>query len=76
LPLRVSLQPPIISSLLGPNILLSTLCPNTLSLCAFLNARHQVQHPNKTTYYVTVSYISIFNFLDSRREDKRYWTEL
>jgi hypothetical protein len=34
---------------LGPNILLSTLFPNTLSLCSSLNVRDQVSHPYKTT---------------------------
>jgi hypothetical protein len=33
------LQPPVTSSLLGPNILLSTLFPDTLSLCSSLNIR-------------------------------------
>jgi hypothetical protein len=42
------LQPPVTSSLLGPNILLSTLFSNTLNLCSFLNARDQVSHPHKT----------------------------
>jgi hypothetical protein len=33
------------SSLFGPNILLSTLFSDTLSLCSFLNVRNQVSHP-------------------------------
>jgi hypothetical protein len=33
------LQSPVTSSLFGPNILLSTLCSNTLSLCSSLNVR-------------------------------------
>jgi hypothetical protein len=41
-------QPSDISSLLGPNILLSTLSPNTLSLRYSLNVRDQVSHPYKT----------------------------
>jgi hypothetical protein len=36
------LQPPVTSSLLGPNILLSTLFSNTLNLCPSLNVRDQV----------------------------------
>jgi hypothetical protein len=36
------LQPPIISSLFGPNILLSTLLWNTLSICSSFNIREQV----------------------------------
>jgi hypothetical protein len=43
------LQPPVISSLFGPNILLSTLFSNTLSLCCFLNVRDQVSHPYRIT---------------------------
>jgi hypothetical protein len=38
---------PVTSSLLGPNILLSTLFSNTLNLCSSL--RDQVLHPYKTT---------------------------
>jgi hypothetical protein len=36
-------------SLLGPNILLSTLFSNTLSLCSSLNVIDQVSHPYETT---------------------------
>jgi hypothetical protein len=43
------LHPPITSSLFGPNILLSTLFSNTLSLCSSLNDRDQVSHPYRTT---------------------------
>jgi hypothetical protein len=35
-------QPPVTSSLFGPNILLNTLFPDTLSLCSSLNVRDQV----------------------------------
>ena len=37
------------SSLLCPNILVSTLFPNTLSLCSSLNVSDQVPNPYKTT---------------------------
>jgi hypothetical protein len=30
---------------------------------------------HKTTLKIIVSYILIFMFLDSRREDKKFWTE-
>jgi hypothetical protein len=43
------LQPPVPSSLLGPNILLRTLFSNTLSLRSSLNERDHVSHPYKTT---------------------------
>jgi hypothetical protein len=54
------LQPPVTSSLFGPNILLSTLFSNTLSLCSSLNVRDQVSHPYRTTGKILVSYILIF----------------
>jgi hypothetical protein len=65
------LQPPVTSSLFGPNILLNTLFSNTLSLCSFLKVREQVSHPYRTTGTIIVLYILIFMFLDSRREDKK-----
>ena len=43
------LHSPVTSSLLGPNILLSTLFSKTLSLCSSLNVSDQVSHPYKTT---------------------------
>jgi hypothetical protein len=43
------LQPPVTSSLLDPNILLSTLFSNTLNLCSPVDARDQASHPYKTT---------------------------
>jgi hypothetical protein len=39
------LQSPVTSSLLGPNILLSTLFSNTLSLCFACSVRDQLSHP-------------------------------
>jgi hypothetical protein len=51
----------IISSLFGPNILLSTLFSNTHSLCSSLTVRDQVSCPYKTTGKVVVwksTYIS------------------
>jgi hypothetical protein len=43
------LHSPVTSSLLGTNILLSTLFSNTLSLRPFPNVSDQVSHPYKTT---------------------------
>jgi hypothetical protein len=68
------LHSPVTSSHFGPNILLRTLFSNTLSLCSSLNVR-EVSHPYKTTGRIKVLYILTFTFLDSRREDKRLWTE-
>jgi hypothetical protein len=48
-PLCSFLQPPATSSLFDPNILLSTLFSNTVSLCSSLNVRVQVSHPYRTT---------------------------
>jgi hypothetical protein len=45
---------PVTSSLFGPNILLSTLFSNTLSVCSCINVRDQVWHPYRTTGKVIV----------------------
>jgi hypothetical protein len=62
------------SILLGPNILLSTLFSNTLSLYSSDDVRDQVSHPYKTTGWIVVFYILTFTFLD-RQEDRRPWAE-
>jgi hypothetical protein len=67
-------SPLVTSSLLGPNILLSRLCSNTLSLHFSLNERDQVSQPYKTTGKIAILYI--FVFLDSKLEDKRFCTEV
>jgi hypothetical protein len=66
------LQPPVTSTLFGPDILLSTLFSNTLSLCSSLNVRHQVSHPYRTTGKTIILNILIFMLLDNRQEDKRH----
>jgi hypothetical protein len=57
------LQPPVTLSLLGHNILLSTLFSNALSQCSSLNVIDHVSHQ------FIVLYISILMLLDSRREE-------
>jgi hypothetical protein len=62
---------PVTSSLLGPNILLSTLFSNTLSLCSSINFTDQFSHPYKTTgnimllliLFFTFIFLLVFNFL-------------
>jgi hypothetical protein len=72
--IRSFLQPPVTSSLFGPSIL-NTLFSNTLSLWSSFNVRDQVSHSYSTTGKNIVFYSLIFMFLDSRREDKWFWTE-
>jgi hypothetical protein len=69
------LQYPVTSYHFGPIILLRTFFLITLSLWPSLKAREQVSHRNKTTGKITVIYILVFMFLDSRREDKMFWSE-
>jgi hypothetical protein len=73
----------VISSLLGPIILIRTLFSNTLSLYSSLNVRDKVSHPYKTTGRIMVIQlykaevklqfflflVLMFTFLDSLRED-------
>jgi len=63
------------SSLLYPNILLNTLFSNTLSQRSSLNVSDHVSHPYRTTGNIIVLYILIFNFWDSKLEDKRFCIE-
>jgi hypothetical protein len=39
------------------------------------SVRDQVSHRYRTTGKIIVLCVLIFMFLDSRREDKRFWTE-
>jgi hypothetical protein len=50
-------------SLLGPNVLLSTLFSNTLNLCSSFSVKDQVSNPYKTTRKIMILYILlIFTF--------------
>jgi hypothetical protein len=64
------LQSPVISCLLGPNILLSTLFSYVLNLCSLLSVTDQVSHPYETRCRIMVMYILIVKFLERRREAK------
>ena len=66
------LHSPIISSLLGPNILISTLFSNTLTQRSSLSVSDQVSHPFKTTDKIIILCIWIFIFLDSTLKYKLY----
>jgi hypothetical protein len=68
-------HPPVSSSLFGPNILLSTLYSNTVSLWSSLNVRDHVSHPYRTKGEIRVLHVLIFTFSVSRWEDRRFWTE-
>jgi len=56
-PLCSFLHSPVTSSLLGPNISLSTLFSNTLSLRSSLNVSDHVSHPYETIGKIIVLYI-------------------
>jgi hypothetical protein len=56
------LHSPVTLSLLGPNILISTLFSNTLNLRSSLHVSYQVSHPYKTTGKIIILYILIFMF--------------
>ena len=57
------LHSPVTWYLLGPNILVSTLFSNTLSLRSSLNVSGQVSHPHKTTGKIIDLYIlNIYTF--------------
>ena len=60
----MKLHSPVTSSLLDPNVLLSTLFSNTLSLRSSLNVSHQVSHPYKTTGGIVVLYSLFKMFID------------
>jgi hypothetical protein len=57
----------------GINIL-NTPFSNTYGLCSSLNIRDQVSHPYRITHKSMV-FVLIFTCLNSRRDNKRFWTE-
>ena len=61
---------PVTSSLLGPNILRSTLSSSTLSLRSSLNVSDQISHPYKTGGKGRFLFILIFVILHNTAEDK------
>jgi len=69
------LYSPLISSLLGRNILLSTLFSNTLSLRSSFSVSDQVPHPYKTRGKILFLCILLSKFLNSKLADKRFCTE-
>jgi hypothetical protein len=46
----------------------------TFNLSSFFYVRQQVSYPYKTTCRITILSNLFFMFLDSRQEDKRFWT--
>ena len=64
------LHSPVISSLLAPNIYLSTLFSNTLNLCSSLYVRDHVSQPSNTIGNIIVLYALTLNFFDGRWDDK------
>jgi hypothetical protein len=66
---------PVASSLLDPNIFLTTLFSNTLGLRSFLSVTDQVSHPYITTGKITVLYTLIFPFLVANWKKKEICTE-
>jgi len=69
------LHSPATSSSLGLNIHLNTPFSDTLNPCSLLSVRDQVSHPYNTKGKIRVLYILIFEFLDKRQKDKRFWKE-
>ena len=69
------LHSPVTSSLLGPNILLSTLFSNTINLCSSLNVSDRFSHRYKTTSKIIVLFIFIFIFYYSKLDNKIFCTE-
>jgi hypothetical protein len=67
--------PPVTSSLLGPNIFLSTVLSHTLNLCFSFSVRDQVSQSYKTTDRIIILYIFIthWGIFDINLFDWRSW---
>jgi hypothetical protein len=63
------LQPPVTASLLGPNIILTTLLSNTLHVCCFPNFRDKVHNHTEQKTLPPV----IFKFSDNTRQDSIFF---
>ena len=74
-PLYVVFTAPFTSSLLGTNILLSTLFSDAPSLCSSLNVRDHISRPYKKNRKTAVLCILNFTILDSKLEDRKFCTE-
>ena len=68
--LRSFLHSPVTSSLLGPNILLSTIFSKNISLLFSVSVSDRVSQPYKTTNSILVLYILIFKFWIAHRRTK------
>jgi hypothetical protein len=60
---------------LGPNIFLSTLFSNILSLHSFLTVDDQAPFAHKTSGNISVLIILMFTFIGSGREHRRFGIE-
>lgn len=56
------LQPPNTTSLLGPNIIFSTLFSNICNACSFVSIKDKVRGPYKTALKITVNVVLNFTF--------------
>jgi hypothetical protein len=65
--LHNSLLPPVTSFHLDPDVFLSTLFPDTLSLSPLHDVR--ISHTSNTIGKILASYIVVFMFADNRQED-------
>jgi hypothetical protein len=68
---RANLTP----SFLCSNILINTLSSHVLNLRSSLRMRGRGSHPSKTRDKFIILFILLFTFLDSKREDRRLWSE-